>query len=308
MVVVDSRWLCAVVVLAGFGLAAAPASAQSFWQQLFGGFGAPAEPASKETPARKNIQKLTSYGDSSWHPGYDEVSNQPAYGGSYRTLCVRTCDGFYWPVSASVSTHWFERDVKVCESSCAGEAKLFYMPMTSDDVKNMSDLNGRTYSSFQNAFVYRKTLIKGCGCKAAPWSQAEANRHLRYAAEAAERHAETIASAAALDRKVAEALVFQPDLDTVADADGNTPNEKTIISLAALAGPDAALAADAALLESTLMPSGDRFAMAQPDASEVAAQFKGTPKKRKPWRQTGLKAKRVKTASAGNPFAWLFGN
>ena len=65
------------------------------------------------------------------------------------------------------------------------------------------DLAGRSYDSLQTAYLYRKMLISGCGCRPAPWSQTEMGRHRTYAiaqalAEQAKaaRIAETAANAA----------------------------------------------------------------------------------------------------------------
>ena len=37
---------------------------------------------------------------------------------TYRTVCVRMCDGYYFPVSFSVTPDRFERDRQSCENSC----------------------------------------------------------------------------------------------------------------------------------------------------------------------------------------------
>jgi hypothetical protein len=47
-------------------------------------------------------------------------------GASYRTVCVRLCDGAYFPVSEVVSPQGFLADEQKCQSSCGVPAKLFY--------------------------------------------------------------------------------------------------------------------------------------------------------------------------------------
>ena len=37
-------------------------------------------------------------------------------GGAYRTLCVRACDGFYFPISYSTPRSRFEIDASVCQA------------------------------------------------------------------------------------------------------------------------------------------------------------------------------------------------
>ena len=51
----------------------------------------------------------------------------PQIGGSgYRTLCVRTCDGYYFPISYSTNASHFADDEATCQKQCpATEAILF---------------------------------------------------------------------------------------------------------------------------------------------------------------------------------------
>ena len=43
---------------------------------------------------------------------------------TYRTLCVRLCDGYYFPVSFSTLPNHFQRDSELCQSQCAAPAEL----------------------------------------------------------------------------------------------------------------------------------------------------------------------------------------
>lgn len=90
--------------------------------------------------------------------------------GRYRTLCVRSCDGYYWPVSYSTTRASFARDAKACQTSCAVPARLFVHRNPGADVQQMVDLKGNAYSRTQNAFRYRKEYVKECRCKPEPWS------------------------------------------------------------------------------------------------------------------------------------------
>ncbi|MBS0240971.1 MAG: DUF2865 domain-containing protein [Proteobacteria bacterium] len=103
--------------------------------------------------------------------------------GRFRTLCVRMCDGYYFPISASVSHSDFYRDANQCRASCGSEARLFYHDASSGDASAMVDLTGRAYAALPQAFRYRKTLVDGCKCKPDPWAQSELDRHRGYALE-----------------------------------------------------------------------------------------------------------------------------
>src|SRR5262249_54854212 len=101
---------------------------------------------------------------------------------SYRTLCVRMCDGFYFPISYTTGSDGLVHDAETCATACGADARLFYHPNPGGDVDSMVDLTGRAYKSYPNAFKYRKTLVAGCQCRPQPWSEAERTRHRTYAA------------------------------------------------------------------------------------------------------------------------------
>jgi len=100
--------------------------------------------------------------------------------GTVRTLCVRLCDGFYFPISYAAPRGSLARDADACSASCGTEARLFYHSTHGGDVESMVDLSGMAYASLPNAFKYRKTLVQGCSCRPQPWSDAEQRRHRGY--------------------------------------------------------------------------------------------------------------------------------
>ncbi len=106
-------------------------------------------------------------------------------------MCVRMCDGYYWPLNQTASRGNFHREAKLCQASCSSEAKLFYHANSSPDVDGMVDLSGRAYARLPNAFKYRKALVGGCQCKSAPWTEVELDRHRHYAALDAKAAAKT---------------------------------------------------------------------------------------------------------------------
>ncbi len=203
-------WRVAMSFLAGSFLCP-PAKAQGFFESLFG-MGQAAKPKIERAAPRPGVRmglKPQSFSDwkaerfQSAPVDGDGYRRDPSYGGSYKTVCVRTCDGFYWPVSRSVSSDRFETDAKRCDASCVGEAKLYYQHKNSDDPKSMVGLDGTPYTALKMAFLYRKTLINGCGCKPAPWSVAEQYRHREYKVA---DDAKKLQIAMAREREKAEAL------------------------------------------------------------------------------------------------------
>jgi hypothetical protein len=95
--------------------------------------------------------------------------------GTYRTVCVRTCDGFYFPISFATSPAKFPDDEKTCKSLCpAAEATLFSYRNPGEDISSAVSISGQPYPSSPNAFKYRTEFNPSCACKAAgqTWSDA----------------------------------------------------------------------------------------------------------------------------------------
>lgn len=104
------------------------------------------------------------------HPGGETEVYGPS--GEFATMCVRTCDGYFFPVSPRSSAAEFERDQKNCEVTCPGtDVQLYYRPIGSDDSSGMmSTANGDLYLSLPNAYRYKAGTgprVAACGCKGA---------------------------------------------------------------------------------------------------------------------------------------------
>lgn len=179
-------WLPQVVLLTSLGTAmsGAPAAAQSLFEALFGP-SKPSRPSPQAQPGRAPLPPANrahamprAAAASYSAAGRDHTDGDGS--GRYRTVCVRLCDGYYWPISHNVSRARVNRDANACRSGCGEEARLFYMPARTSDIDDAVDLQGRLYSKIPNAFVYRKRLINGCACRPAPWSDLETARHNQY--------------------------------------------------------------------------------------------------------------------------------
>jgi HPt (histidine-containing phosphotransfer) domain-containing protein len=92
---------------------------------------------------------------------------------TYRTLCVRECDGYYYPVSFSTFPSQFDRDANLCQSRCAAPAQLYVYQNPGEDVQQMVTLGGQPYSDHPNAWKYRKIFVKGCSCKQTEYDPVE---------------------------------------------------------------------------------------------------------------------------------------
>jgi hypothetical protein len=135
-------------------------------------------------------------------------SPAPRNGGGYRTVCVRLCDGYYWPLSHSTGREGLMRDAERCATSCETPAKLFYH-YSSGNSENMIDFDGQPYSGLEHAFRYRTEYVADCKCKPDPWSE-EAKREYARRAEIG------------LAENTADPVAEQPVAEAVTPAQGRT--------------------------------------------------------------------------------------
>ena len=106
--------------------------------------------------------------------------------GTFRTVCVRTCDGAYFPISFATVPARFPDDERTCKALCpAAEATLFTYRNPGEDINQAVSINGQPYASSPNAFRYRQEFNPSCACKAAgqTWSDALKSIDDRAAAE-----------------------------------------------------------------------------------------------------------------------------
>ncbi len=98
-------------------------------------------------------------------------------GGTYRTLCVRTCDGYYFPISYSTVPNQFGHDERLCQRLCpATETVLYSHRNPGEDMARAVSGSGRLYSDLPTAFSYRKQYNAACSCRLPGQSWAEALR------------------------------------------------------------------------------------------------------------------------------------
>lgn len=89
--------------------------------------------------------------------------------GNVRTLCVRTCDGGFFPISSQTSAMNFARDAVQCQQMCPGtETELFFhAPERTETVDMVSAVTGMPYRDLPNAFLYRSRRTDAepsCSC------------------------------------------------------------------------------------------------------------------------------------------------
>lgn len=138
--------LTVAAVLSALALAPS-AQAEDFFSALFGGFGGGRSRA-------PSIRLPFANEGNQFAPRYD---GRPRYAGGGQAYCVRTCDGRYFPISASDN----QSRAGSCSSFCpASETKVVY----GSNIDNAATESGKPYSELPNAFRYRSELVAGCTC------------------------------------------------------------------------------------------------------------------------------------------------
>ncbi|WP_196259123.1 DUF2865 domain-containing protein [Pelagibacterium limicola] len=127
-------------------------------------------------------QSGVTFGQSQRQPLLNELfgAGDPQFGNDYvdspfnpwstmatrRTVCVRTCDGFYWPISFSTTDDFIAQDAISCHEMCPGtEVLLFSYRNPGEEPENMISLSGVPYRSMPYAFKFREAVASDCACR-----------------------------------------------------------------------------------------------------------------------------------------------
>ncbi|MEX1180832.1 MAG: DUF2865 domain-containing protein [Cucumibacter sp.] len=100
--------------------------------------------------------------------GNDFIGDQWGYTGAstLRTVCVRACDGYFWPVSYSTLSEFLTNDAAVCSQQCPmGQVDLYYYRNPGEEPESMVNLAGQRYADLPNAFRYREQFDAACACE-----------------------------------------------------------------------------------------------------------------------------------------------
>jgi hypothetical protein len=85
--------------------------------------------------------------------------------GRYRSVCVRLCDGFYYPVHYSTYGSQLSQDAEQCQSNCAAPAELYVYRNPGQEIEQAISLQGSAYMDLPVALKFRSEYVKGCSCK-----------------------------------------------------------------------------------------------------------------------------------------------
>jgi hypothetical protein len=135
---------------------------RGFWETLFGG-GQPQDQA--HAPAPPPLVEEDG--------PLDDEGDSHAHGGS-QAVCVRTCDGGFFPLSVSARSASDEELTELCKALCPNAEVRLYSRNPARDISTALGADGTAYSDLPNALKYTKVLVPECGCKPPHQSWVEA--------------------------------------------------------------------------------------------------------------------------------------
>lgn len=108
----------------------------------------------------------------------------PTATATYRTVCVRPGDGFWFPIQYSTTRRDFEADAQKCLAACQG-AELYFHRNPGEGMEQAVNVEGERYADLPYAFAFRTAYDPANACRLSP----ELLAALRQPAEATERTA-----------------------------------------------------------------------------------------------------------------------
>lgn len=156
-----------LLALAGGALTFANAhEALDFWRQQFGGYTGRTQVQEQESEAPSARGRL----GITIRPKNKIAA--PAGGGGGGRYCVRTCDGYYFPVQASSD----QTATALCRSLCPDAETEVYRGGRGENVMERGvSVTGKPYSALKVAFGYRSEVNPTCTCR-----KSTTSAHLHY--------------------------------------------------------------------------------------------------------------------------------
>ncbi|GAB5375391.1 MAG: hypothetical protein AcusKO_18530 [Acuticoccus sp.] len=149
----------------------------NFFSRLFGGRGGRDEVETVGSKPRSGVERVSldpqrARGTAGGGSSYNTLATRSrgrAKGssrvGNVQTMCVRLCDGFYFPINnRSHSDNYFD-ELAMCVGRCPGADVSLYVHGNGQAVEQMrSTMTGESYVNLPTAFAYRKSLSASCSC------------------------------------------------------------------------------------------------------------------------------------------------
>jgi Protein of unknown function (DUF2865) len=208
---------------------AQPSAPGNVFEALFGGIARLGAPQDQEPQTEARFED---HGDQPRQsaPSGDKGPIQ-AHSGSY-AVCVRTCDGSFFPVSYSGAGSRADSLEDVCRALCPNADMALYSFPFGGTVDEAAAPTGEPYANLPNAGKFEKAYDSSCSCrrKGQTWAEALADAEARYGHE---KHDILVTP-----EKSAE--MARPIIDPKAKAATDSKGKLVAPNASLLAGPGAA--------------------------------------------------------------------
>lgn len=133
--------------LQSYGCDGAPPQQRGLFESIFGGGSAP------------ETLEVTPDGEMR---GGDGIA---APRGGSKPVCVRTCDGYYFPLDISTGRARAQGD-QMCQALCPEAKAEVYFMAPGGEIEGAVSNSGQNYTALPAALQYRKSISPDCACKA----------------------------------------------------------------------------------------------------------------------------------------------
>jgi hypothetical protein len=141
---------------------------KSFFEELFG-VGAPDQTTGlREVPVNPDSETLD--------PNFDDTGDFPEQRprGGPMAICVRGCDGGFFPITYTAKTSQFDNLNALCKAMCPGAEAKLYTQSQWKGLDSAVSIDGQPYADHPNAHKFEKEYDPSCGCKPEGQSWTEA--------------------------------------------------------------------------------------------------------------------------------------
>jgi hypothetical protein len=162
----------------------APPRPTNFLEALFGGVAKMAAPPPQQQQMDARFEPLDDgSANQQARPG-GEKGHVEAHAGSY-AVCVRTCDGSFFPVSYSGAGSRSDSLEEVCRALCPNADMALYSFPFGGTIDEAESATGEPYANLPNAGKFEQSNDPACSCrrKGETWAEALADAEARYGHE-----------------------------------------------------------------------------------------------------------------------------
>ncbi len=158
---------------------AEPQREKGFFASLFGGFHeapggpdqAPATPAPGAGPQDQNHDQ-------------NHGEGQQARGGGSQAICVRSCDGGFFPLPMSAKSASSDQLLELCRALCPSAEMQLFTRNPSREISTAVSIDGTAYQDLPNALKFTKKFDPNCGCRPPNQTWVEALAHAEQVLDA----------------------------------------------------------------------------------------------------------------------------